>query len=200
MKICSRQPLITLLILLFLQSLPLTAIAKEGETFRLPVPEDFRPALNSEGSPLYIAVNEIEKNIRKHSKKFKKVRWNREIKYYIIPQHEWMKSVLAAYEALRYQFNVRGKADNWDCENFSQLLNAMTTVLIWRAGYYDTRGALGWLKVDAQKSWAGMPAEMHALMFVVTEKGFFVFEPQNGEAIELENYPNRHFIQEVYLF
>ncbi len=111
-----------------------------------------------------------------------------------------MKNVLAAYEALRYQFDIRGKADTWDCENFSQLLNALTTVRIWKAGYYDTRTAMGWLRVDAKESWAGLPGVMHALMFVVTEKGFFVFEPQNGKTIQLENYPNKNFIQEVYLF
>lgn len=95
---------------------------------------------------------------------------------------------------------VQAKADTWDCENYSELLNALVTVRIWKAGYYDTRAAIGWMRVNAKNEWAGLPGVVHALMFGVTEKGLFVIEPQNGQYVELEDYPNKEFIQEVFLF
>jgi len=85
-------------------------------------------------------------------------------------------------------------------KNFSSFLNALATVRIWKTGYYDTRGAIGWMRVDAKYEWAGLPPVMHALVFAVTEYGLLVIEPQNGQIIELKNYPNKEFIQEVFLF
>jgi ligand-binding sensor domain-containing protein len=73
------------------------------------------------------------------------------------------------------------------------MLNALTTIRIWEAGFYDTRGAMGWMRVDARKEWAGLPGVMHALMFAVTEDGIFVIEPQNGKTVKLADYPNRFY-------
>jgi len=80
------------------------------------------------------------------------------------------------------------------------MLNAITTLRVWRAGYLDTRATIGWLRVDAKHSWAGMVAELHALMFAVTSEGIFIIEPQNGQYCNLSDYPNREYIEEVYLF
>ena len=41
---------------------------------------------------------------------------------------------------------------------------------------------------------------MHALIFTVTGNGIYIIEPQNGQYVPLSQYPNRHYIEEVYLF
>ena len=108
--------------------------------------------------------------------------------------------MLKTYDMLLAEVGVQAKADTWDCENYSGLLNALTTLRIWRAGYLETRAALGWLRVNAKKGWAGMPGTMHSLIFTITVKGIYIIEPQNGQYISLSDYPNRQYVEEVYLF
>ncbi|RUM47440.1 MAG: hypothetical protein DSY80_00930, partial [Desulfocapsa sp.] len=59
---------------------------------------------------------------------------------------------------------------------------------------------IGWLRVDAKKEWAGLPPVMHALMFAITDEGLIIIEPQNGRKTLLKDYPNKNYIQEVFLF
>ena len=191
--------LINFLLILILLAIPTSGVA-EGEPFKLPMPSDFIPAMDKNGSPQYITAEQIEKTLRGHSKEFKKLYWNWNIKQFIVPRHQWLKELLAVYDTMLDKIDVDAKADTWDCENFSSFLNAFATVRIWKSGYYDTRGAIGWMRVDAKKEWAGLPPVMHALVFAVTEYGLVVIEPQNGQMVELKDYPNKEFIQEVFLF
>ncbi len=196
---CNRPAQIIFLMLLAMLTVPSMAIAEEDAFSKIPVPSDFTPALQADGSPQYITAEAIENLIKQQSQQFTKLRWNREIKHFIVPRHNWLENLLAAYDAFLKERGIRGKAETWDCENYSELLNALTTIQIWKVGYYDTRAAIGWMVVDAKKSWAGLPGVLHALMFAVTENGLFVIEPQNGQTIQLEEYPNKNYIQEVNL-
>ena len=177
-----------------------TAIGAEGDYLTLPMPQEFIPALQSDGTPRYISGTDIEKQIRKVSPALKNFYYNKTITKFIVPEHAWLDHLLGAYEAFLSYTGVHGKADTWDCENYSGMLNAITTLRIWRAGFLDTRAAIGWLRVDAKHSWAGLPAELHALMFAATSEGIFIIEPQNGQFATLSDYPNKKYIEEVYLF
>ena len=202
-KLRQISPRIFLLIFLFLLPLliiPAMGVTGEEEVFKVPMPSDFVPAMKEDGSPQYITAEQIEKELRQYSQEFKKLYWNKEIKQFIIPSLAWLEELLASYDALLDKTKVHAKAEVWDCENYSSFLSSLATVRIWKAGYYDTRGAIGWMRVDAKNEWAGLAPVMHALMFAVTEKGLFIVEPQNGEYVKLEDYPNKQFIQEVFLF
>lgn len=203
MKKCKQSLLRSLLInslfILALLAIPTSGIA-EGTPFKLSMPSEFIPAMDKNGSPQYITAEQIEKTLQGHSKEFKKLYWNKGIKQFILPRHRWLKELLAVYDTMLNEINVDAKADTWDCENFSSFLNAFATVRIWKSEYYDTRGAIGWMRVDAKKEWAGLPPVMHALVFAVTEYGLLVIEPQNGQMVKLKDYPNKEFIQEVFLF
>jgi hypothetical protein len=188
------------LLLLVLLIIPAMGVTGEEELFKFPMPGEFVPVMGEDGAPQYITAGQIEKNLRQHSEAFKKLYWNREIRQFIILRHDWLEELLDFYDAFLDRTKVEAKAETWDCENYSSLLSALTTVRIWKAGYYDTRGAMGWMRVDAKNEWAGLPPMMHALMFGVTEKGLFIIEPQNGQYVKLEDYPNKQFIQEVFLF
>ncbi len=203
MKKCKQRILkpllINLLLILALLAIPNKGVAEE-KPVTVSMPTEFTPAIDSNGSPKYITADQIEKTLRSHSKEFKKLYWNWNVKQFILPRHQWLKELLAVYDTMLNKIDVDAKADTWDCENFSSFLNAFATVRIWKAGYYDTRGAIGWMRVDAKKEWAGLPPVMHALVFAVTEHGLLVIEPQNGQMVELKDYPNKEFIQEVFLF
>ena len=193
----SSALLLILVIIIFTYQ---TAIAAEGEYVNLPIPRQFVPASQSDGAPEYVSGPSIETAIRKVSPDLKKFYYNRNITRFIVPDHAWLVHLFNTYDAFLSKAGLKGKADTWDCENYSEMLNALTTLWIWRAGYLDTRAAVGWLLVDAKKSWAGLPGVMHALMIAVTNEGIFVIEPQNGQQISLSEYPNRQYIQEVNLF
>lgn len=177
-----------------------TAFGAENDFLTLPMPQEFIPALQADGTVQYISGADIEKQIRTVSPALKNFYYNRNITRFIVPEHIWLDHLLGAYNAFLSYYGVQGKADSWDCENFSGMLNAITTLRIWRAGFLDTRAAIGWLRVNAKHSWAGLPAELHALMFAVTSEGVFIIEPQNGQYCSLSDYPNKKYIEEVYLF
>lgn len=168
--------------------------------FQIPVAPDFQAATVSNGSPRFISADAIEKMVRAESPNLQNFFHNQKIENFIVPKHLWFSELLDSFWVFLKKTGLRGEANTWDCENYSGMLNSLTTIKVWKAGFTDTRAAIGWLKVDAKKSWAGIPAEIHALMFAVTEKGFFIFEPQNGQYTNIAKYPNKGFIREVYLF
>lgn len=177
-----------------------TAIGAEEDYLTLPMPQKFIPALQTDGTPQYVSGESIEEQIRKVSPALQQFYHNKKITRFIVPEHVWLDHLLGSYDEFLSYTGVQGKANTWDCENYSGMLNAITTLRIWRAGYLDTRAAIGWLRVDAKQSWAGLPAVLHALMFAVTSEGIFIIEPQNGQYCTLSDYPNNKYIEEVYLF
>jgi len=168
----------------------------------IPVPPEFTPALNKDGSPYSISVANLKEEFRRYNPDLQSFVYNKKLNDVpiIVGDSSWLKQLLGSYQVLLSQAGIKPEADTWDCENYSSLLNALTTVKLWQRGYTKTRPALGWLRVNAHQSWAGIPAEMHSLMFTATIDGIFIMEPQNGSFIKLAEYPNRAFIEEVYLF
>jgi hypothetical protein len=164
------------------------------EFIKVPTIPAFVPARDKNGAIRYLKVKEVEKIFR--SKSFYH---DRDIDSIIVPEHEWLKSVLDASLEFYWGQGLKGKAQNWDCDNFSMFLSSMITIYLWRAGYTDVRVAVGWMIVNGPFAWAGIPASSHALMFAITSKGPIVIEPQNGQYIELDRYPNKLFIDKVFL-
>lgn len=176
-----------------------SATAEEGY-IQLPLPQEFVPAMQADGTPKYVTASAIEDEFRQFNPDLKKFYYNKKITRFIVPEPGWIKDMLKTYDLLLAEVGIKAKADTWDCENYSGLLNALTTLRIWRAGYLETRAALGWLRVNAKKGWAGMPGTLHSLIFTITAKGIYIIEPQNGQYISLSDYPNRQYVEEVYLF
>lgn len=198
--LCHASVLVAFVLVLAITYVCPSVTAAEEDYIQLPMPQEFIPALQADGSPLYVTADAIETEFRQFSPDLKNFYHNKKISRFIVPQGGWIKDMLRTYDMLLSDVGIRAKADTWDCENFSGLLNALTTLRIWRAGYLDTRAALGWLRVNAKESWAGMPGTMHALIFTNTVKGIYIVEPQNGKYVSLAEYPNRQYIEEVYLF
>lgn len=192
--------ILKLLIGLLLFGTSATVFAGNDGYVDIPLPSEFIPATNLDGSPKYISDITIEREIRKYSPNLKEFYHNQLITQFIVPKHEWFDHLLITYDDFLYTVKARSKENTWDCENYSSMLNALTTIKVWQAGYIQTRAAIGWLRVNAKKEWAGLPGTMHAVMFAVTSDGIFIVEPQNGQYIDLSKYPNRQYIEEVNLF
>lgn len=197
MKFCYSQ-LVTLFIACFLSTM-LPTIAS-GSTVKIPVPAPFQPARNQEGSIQYVSVENIENTFRQFSPAIKPIHYNNKIKHFIVPEASWFLQTIDCYQRLLFDQNIRPSKEQWDCDNYSMLLTAFANIRLWQAGYFDTKLAIGWLKVDAKVSWSRIPAGLHALMFGVSANDIFIIEPQNGSYIRLSEYPNREHIKEVYLF
>jgi hypothetical protein len=173
-----------------------------GSPLTIPIPREFKPALKADGSLLYTSIADIQSTFRRFSPDLEKFVYNRLLSDIplIVPDSQWMKDLLVTYNTFTNREGIRAEADTWDCENFSSMLSSITTVSVWRAGYFDTRAAVGWLKVNGKHGWAGIPSGIHALMFTVIDSGIFIIEPQNGKYIQLADYPNYRDIMEVYLY
>ena len=171
-----------------------------AETTQIEMPAEFVPARTSSGTVQYIDEKRLENSFRKHATNLKEVVYNHSIRNFIIPDTNWLHDLVDTYEEFLRHNHIHPEQDTWDCENYSILLNSFASIRLWQAGYYDTRLALGWMRVQAKYPWAGIPDAIHALIFAVTSEGILVIEPQNGAYTLLEDYPNKETIEEVYLF
>ncbi len=171
-----------------------------ASSMTVPFPGEFQPAVQNDGTILYTSVKDIEQQFRSYSGQMTPIFYNHNIKRFIVPKADWFLQAVDCYLEFLFAENIRSHKDQWDCDNYSMLLTAYMNLRLWRAGYYDTKLAVGWLKVYAKVPWAGIPVGMHALMFGVSSDGIYIIEPQNGRYVRLSSYPNRENIQEVYLF
>lgn len=179
---------------------PFESRAINREYVNLPMPAEFVAAKNQDGSTASISAAAIEKSFREASPPLHGFYHNKQISSYIVPEQAWLDSLLGVFKEYLAQVGIQWRPENWDCDNYSQLLNSFATVRLWRAGYTKDGLAMGWLVVDGKRAWAGVPASRHALLFAATSHGVVIIEPQNGQTIALNNYPNKGAIKEVFLF
>jgi hypothetical protein len=185
---------------LFFWMLIAAAKISHAESHLITMPPEFVPARSTDGSVKYINERALEKLFRAESPSLQKIIYNHSIKRFIIPETQWLYDLVRMYEGFVQNSQMQPQQDTWDCENYSALLNSFASLRLWNAGYTDTRMALGWMRVQAKFPWAGIPDAIHALIFAVTSKGVVVIEPQNGQSTILKDYPNKAYIEEVYLF
>ncbi len=163
-------------------------------------PPDFVAATNSKGTIKYIDAPSVGKIFRSYSPILKGIIYNHHVDKFIIPDKTWLNTIIRLNRNFLLRTQIQPQDDAWDCENYSTLLTSYASIRLWKAGHTDTRLALGWMRVLAKYKWAGIPDAIHALVFAVTEDGILVIEPQNGQQIMLKDYPNKAYIEEVYLF
>ena len=188
-----------IVIVMLVSSFVLTGEVIGQEFIEVPVAPAFVAARDKDGSVSYLKVKEVEKIFRSTSTKQLDFYHNERIDTIIVPEHAWLESSLDVAQQFFWELDMKWKRENWDCENFSMFLCSMVTIQLWRAGYTDVRCAIGWMIVNGTKEWAGIKPGVHSLMFAITSKGPIVIEPQNGQYIELNRYPNKQFIEKVFL-
>lgn len=86
-----------------------------------------------------------------------------------------------------------------DCDNFAMLYKAM-----WSVAAYSNKNimefAVGLVTVQQVNEFGGIPSgALHMLNIVFCNKNWYIFEPQTGEFIELDKYPNQEYIINIIL-
>lgn len=117
---------------------------------------------------------------------------------YIKVDHQWMLETIQELMELKKYFKIKFTEESWDCDNFANAAVVVTNLV---ASYSELKAQVlvGRIDVRQEYDWAGVKAGYHALCFFVSEKGIFVFEPQDGTVIDIQHYPNKDYIYKVFL-
>lgn len=114
--------------------------------------------------------------------------------------HE-MKKFNNWFQDFKFQNGVMpiDQKENLDCDNFALLYKSLFSISRYKS---DTKKepAVALVIVEQKRPFAGIPAGLlHMLNLVFTNNGWYIFEPQTGEVILLEDYPNQEFIKFVII-
>lgn len=92
-----------------------------------------------------------------------------------------------------------GQNEIIDCDNFAMLYKSLFSVGAY-ASNNSQEFAVASVIVMQENSFGGIPSGgLHMLNLVFTTRAWYIFEPQTGEYIELENYPNQKHIKFIIL-
>ena len=119
----------------------------------------------------------------------------REIDYY------WWLKFNKWFEKLKFENGIMpiDPKQNLDCDNFAMLYKSVLGISGYKSGEPD-EPAVAVMVVQQRNAWGGIPTgNLHMVNLVFTRHGWFVFEPQTGEKVLLENYPNAEYVQYILL-
>jgi len=89
--------------------------------------------------------------------------------------------------------------ENLDCDNFALLYKSLFSAAFYKSGL-DHEPAVGLVVVEQKNEFGGIPkGALHMVNIVFTRKAWYIFEPQTGKYIELENYPNQEYIRFIMI-
>ena len=84
--------------------------------------------------------------------------------------------------------------------NYSRCFVAFADLLAQKAGESNASLCVGWADVHNDKEFGGVsPGNGHAIVIADTTEGLFVIEPQTGDIVTLDKYPNRNLLEEFNL-
>lgn len=122
----------------------------------------------------------------------------RDVDYYHFRKfNKWFKNLL--FDA-GIMSGIEAKKMNLDCDNYAMLYKSLMGISAYKSG--DTLDvAVAVIVVRQVNEFGGIPGTggLHMVNLVFTNNGWFVFEPQTGEFILLEKYPNQEYFQYMIL-
>jgi hypothetical protein len=85
-----------------------------------------------------------------------------------------------------------------DCENYAMLYKSTMSLANLKSGNKNEL-AVGIVVVRQMNEFARIPATggLHAVNLVMTNKGWYIVEPQTNQFILLEDYPNQEYVQYI---
>lgn len=120
-----------------------------------------------------------------------------------VPTHDSMKRFINSVNRLYWNMPLlRYHPEFFDCDNFARMAVTLgdLATLSNEEEIKPFKGQVAIMRiyVNQKNEWAGVPAGGgHALNIFISDRGVFVYEPQNGRIIEAENYPNRKYVLQV---
>ena len=115
---------------------------------------------------------------------------------YSIVDYYFFKKFNNWFKKLQFENGILpiDQKENLDCDNFAMLYKSLMSV----AGYKSSsehEPAVALLVLKQKKPFGGiLSGGLHMLCLVFTSNGWYIIEPQTGEYILLEDYPNQESI------
>lgn len=115
---------------------------------------------------------------------------------YSIVDYYFFKKFNNWFKKLQFENGILpiDQKENLDCDNFAMLYKSLMSV----AGYKSSsehEPAVALLVLKQKQPFGGIPSGgLHMLCLVFTSNGWYIIEPQTGEYILLEDYPNQESI------
>lgn len=140
-------------------------------------------------------INSIQIDVPKDANILMLDRQFREVDYFFFRKfNNW-------FEKVKFENGIMpiNQKENLDCDNFAMLYKSLMSIANYKSGV-DHEPAVALIIVEQKHPFAGVPAgALHMLNLVFTSKAWYIFEPQTGEYIELENYPNQKYIRTIII-
>ena len=116
--------------------------------------------------------------------------------YWFRKFNNWFRSLLFENGIM----SLGSGGESHDCDNFAMLYKSMTSVASFKSTS-KIEPACGLITVRQINEFGGVPGtgRLHMLILMMTNQGWFVVEPQTGEFILLEDYPNQQHIK-MFIF
>jgi len=117
--------------------------------------------------------------------------------YHFRKFNSWFKKLL--FET-GIQAGVESNHQALDCDNFAMLYKSLMGVSAYKSGD-ELEIGVAVVVVKQVNEFGGIPGTggLHMVNLVFTNQGWFIFEPQTGDFILLEDYPNQEFVQYMIL-
>jgi len=114
--------------------------------------------------------------------------------FYFRQFNSWFKNMVFENGIMPIQQN-----ETIDCDNFAMLYKSM-----WSVASYANKNimefAVGLVVVKQVEPFGGIGAGgLHMLNIVFCNKNWYIFEPQTGKFVELNEYPNQEHIMNIIL-
>jgi hypothetical protein len=89
--------------------------------------------------------------------------------------------------------------ENLDCDNFALLYKSLFSIANYKSNI-EHEPAVGLVLVEQRNPFGGIPSGfLHMVNIVFCNKNWYIFEPQTGEFIELNKYPNQEYIINIII-
>jgi hypothetical protein len=112
---------------------------------------------------------------------------------YAIPKHRSMLAFIEWVNTLYFNSpELRYVPESYDCENYTRTFAVLADL-----GGVSVKGqhSIFRIYVEQKVAWGGVPSGgYHALVLFKSDRGWFVLEPQTGDVITLDRYPNKQYI------
>ena len=115
--------------------------------------------------------------------------------YFFLKFNRW-------FEKLKFENGIMpiDQKENLDCDNFAMLYKSLMGVSGYKSDNKE-EPSVAVVVVRQINKYGGIPSSsgFHMVNLVMTNNGWFIFEPQSGKFILLEEYPNQEFIEYLIL-
>mgnify|MGYP001589239163 CR=1 len=119
----------------------------------------------------------------------------REVDYYFFRKfNNW-------FEDVKFQNGIMpiNQNETLDCDNFAMFYKSLMSVSSYKSNL-ELEPAVALVIVEQRHPFGGIPAgALHMLNLIFTSRAWYIFEPQTGEYIELEKYPNQKYIRTIII-